>query len=161
MKTRRAFFCPVALFLCFSGGLFFVSCPGRAPALRDGYYSAEAAGFDDHGWKEFVTISVNGGRIMAVEYNAKNPSGFIKSWDMDYMRVMNAQDGTYPNEYTRIYAERLIAGQDVSGVDALSGATNSHGSFKRLAGKAIENSRAGDTSVSIIPLTGASGGAGP
>ena len=31
---------------------------------------------------------VKGGSIVSVEYNAENPSGFIKSWDNAYMQNM-------------------------------------------------------------------------
>ncbi len=41
--------------------------------LQDGYYTAQAADFN-FGWKEYITIMVK-------EYNAENPSGFIKSWE--------------------------------------------------------------------------------
>ena len=56
-------------------------------ALQDGYYTAQAAEFS-HGWKEYITIMVKGGNIVSVEYNAENASGFIKSWDSNYMQVM-------------------------------------------------------------------------
>ena len=69
-------------------------------ALQDGYYTAQAAEFS-HGWKEYITIMVKGGNIVSVEYNAENASGFIKSWDSNYMQVMLNAQGTYPNEYTR------------------------------------------------------------
>lgn len=52
--------------------------------LQDGYYTAQAAEFS-HGWKEYVTIIVKGGSIVSVEYNAENASGFIKSWDSNWL----------------------------------------------------------------------------
>ena len=79
-------------------------------ALQDGYYTAQAAEFS-HGWKEYITIMVKGGNIVSVEYNAENASGFIKSWDSNYMQVMLNAQGTYPNEYTRYYAGQLQDGQ--------------------------------------------------
>ena len=42
-----------------------------------------------------------------MEYNAENASGFIKSWDNAYMQTMLHAQGTYPNEYTRSYANQL------------------------------------------------------
>jgi major membrane immunogen (membrane-anchored lipoprotein) len=95
---------------------------------------------------------VDSGRIVTVEYNAKNASGFIKSWDQEYMRTMNAVDGTYPNEYTRIYAAELLATQDANNIDAISGATNSCASFKTLAAAAIARSEAGDKGVAFVDL---------
>ncbi|MDR3167228.1 MAG: FMN-binding protein [Treponema sp.] len=130
----------------------FFSCSRDNPPLRDGYYTAEALEFDSHGWKEFVTICVSGGKIIAVEYNAKNSSGLIKSWDMDYMRIMNAADGTYPNEYTRIYGAQLLSRQGSGEIDVLSGATNSYHSFCLLAEAVLAKSKAGDTSVALIQI---------
>ena len=56
---------------------FLTGC-GDQTDLQDGYYTAQAADFS-HGWKEYITIMVKGGSIVSVEYNAENPSGFIKS----------------------------------------------------------------------------------
>jgi major membrane immunogen (membrane-anchored lipoprotein) len=120
--------------------------------MKDGYYTAEAAGFDAHGWKEYLTICVSSGRITMVEYNAFNPSGFIKSWDMDYMRVMNAHDGTYPNAYVRAYKEQLLNSQGTAGIECLSGATTSYHSFLQLAEAALENSRSGIQATRLVQL---------
>jgi major membrane immunogen (membrane-anchored lipoprotein) len=154
MIKAKARFSPV-LIPCLLGIMLIPgACKDRRAFPRDGYYSAEAAAFDEHGWKEFVTIGVSNGRIGSVEYNAKNPSGFIKSWDMDYMRLMNAVSGTYPNEYTRFYGEQLLLKQDAEAVDTLSGATSSYHSFKELARRALENAKQGDTSVSLVSFEG-------
>ena len=96
---------------------------GDQEGLQDGYYTAQASEFS-HGWKEYITILVKGGSIVSVEYNAENASGFIKSWDNTYMQNMLQVSGTYPNEYTRYYANQLLEGQGEEGIDALSGATD-------------------------------------
>jgi major membrane immunogen (membrane-anchored lipoprotein) len=125
-------------------------CAKGTAQLQDGYYTAEFAQYDDHGWKEFLTIYVYGNRIVTAEYNAKNLSGFIKSWDMDYMRTMNATDGTYPNEYTRVYSEALLNGQTPDQVDAITGATTSHDSFQRLAQATIAQALKGDKNIVLL-----------
>ena len=107
--------------------------------LQDGYYTAQAAEFS-HGWKEYITIMVKGGSIVSVEYNAENASGFIKSWDNAYMQNMLHVTGTYPNEYTRYYANQLLEGQGAGNIDAISGASSSHGSFQLLAKAVLESS---------------------
>jgi major membrane immunogen (membrane-anchored lipoprotein) len=119
--------------------------------MQDGYYTAEEKEFY-HGWKEFVTIYVSNGQIVTVEYNAKNPAGFIKSWDMDYMRNMGSGSGTYPNEYTRTYAAELLAAQDVDSIDLITGATNSYNTFVPLARAAIEQAKKGDKTVIIVDV---------
>ncbi len=122
---------------------------GDQEGLQDGYYTAQASEFS-HGWKEYITILVKGWSIVSVEYNAENASGFIKSWDNTYMQNMLQVSGTYPNEYTRYYANQLLEGQGEEGIDALSGATSSHGSFQILSQAVLEQARMGDSSIAIV-----------
>ena len=122
---------------------------GDKAALQDGYYTAQAAEFS-HGWKEYITIMVKGGEIVSVEYNAENASGFIKSWDNAYMQTMLHSNGTYPNQYTRNYANQLLEGQSADGIDAITGATSSWGSFQKLAQAVLEQARQGDSSIVYV-----------
>lgn len=125
-----------------------VGCGSQAN-LQDGYYTAQASEFN-HGWKEYITILVKGGKIISVEYNAENPSGFIKSWDTAYMQTMLRINGTYPNEYTRYYASQLLEGQGEGRIDAISGASSSYGSFQILSQAVLEQARKGDSSIAIV-----------
>lgn len=148
MKNRKYAALGIALIvLC-------MSCGGNRPALKDGYYTAEAESFDSYGWKEYVTICVSGGRIIYIEYNAFNVSGFIKSWDMDYMRAMNVLDGTYPNAYTRYYGGQLLAFQGAEKIDRISGATNSYHRFIRLADAVLESARRGNAETRLVRFSG-------
>lgn len=133
-------------------GIFSGCVLQRSDMMKDGYYTAVAAEFDEHGWKEYITIYVSGGTIVTTDYNAKNASGFIKSWDMEYMRVMNHVSGTYPNEYTRLYAEALMNTQNAQQVDAITGATHSYHTFVQLADAAIAQARSGDKSVCFVEI---------
>ncbi|MDL2219355.1 FMN-binding protein [Ruminococcaceae bacterium OttesenSCG-928-O06] len=135
--------------------LLLCACAGNTNAMQDGFYTAEAADFDEYGWKEYITIYVKDNTIVTVDYNAKNASGFIKSWDMEYMRVMNEADGTYPNEYTRGYSEALLNRQNPDRVHVIAGATHSHTSFRLLAKAAMAQARNGDANVVFVDLTGA------
>ena len=119
---------------------------GTGTGLQDGYYTAQAAEFS-HGWKEYITLLVRDGSIISVEYNAENASGFIKSWDNAYMQTMLHAQGTYPNEYTRYYANQLLEGQGEGSID---GATSSHGSFQILAQTVLEQARKGDSSIAFV-----------
>ena len=103
-----------------------------------------------YGWKEYITILVKGGKIISVEYNAENASGFIKSWDNAYMQTMLHTNGTYPNEYTRNYANQLLAGQGKGEIDAISGASSSHGTFQLLAQAVLEQAQKGDSSIVFV-----------
>ena len=85
-----------------------------------------------------------------MEYNAENPSGFIKSWDNAYMQTMLHSNGTYPNEYTRYYASQLLEGQGEVPIDAISGASSSWGSFQKLSAAVLEQARQGDSSIAVV-----------
>ena len=89
-------------------------------------------------------------KIVSVEYNAENASGFIKSWDIAYMKNMNRVQGTYPNKYTREYAAQLLENQGAGDIDAASGASTSGGNFVRLATAVLEQAQKGDTTVAIV-----------
>ena len=135
--------------------LFFFNCEHNSintKTLSNGYYVAEMKDFDSMGWKEFVSIYVNNGHIVTVEYNAKNISGFIKSWDPDYMREMNTTNHTYPNQYKREYAFALLNFQDLNRIDVVSGATNSYNTFISLANAVIEQARNGNRQIALVEL---------
>jgi major membrane immunogen (membrane-anchored lipoprotein) len=131
--------------LCFP----LVGCGVDEDSLKDGYYTAVQDGYE-HGWQEYVTIEVKNGKILTVDFQAVTPSGFVKSWDLDYMRIMNMTDGTYPNEYVRILTQEFIKDQQAD-VDMVTGATNSSNRFRILAAAAIEQAQKGDTSVKLVP----------
>jgi major membrane immunogen (membrane-anchored lipoprotein) len=127
------------------------ACQSAKNELVDGYYTVEMSGYE-HGWKEFVTICVSNGNIVTVEFNAKNSSGYIKAWDMDYMRNMNGVVGTYPNAYTRAYAASLLNAQGAGELDAVSGATHSGGNFGKMVSLLLEKAKSGDSSLGVVPV---------
>jgi major membrane immunogen (membrane-anchored lipoprotein) len=123
-------------------------CGEQLYEFQDGYYTAvQKEG--EHGWTEYVTINVKNGKIVTMEFQATNASGFIKSWDLDYMRIMNATDGTYPNEYVRILTKDFLEKQNAD-VDVVTGATNSSTSFLKLSAAVVEQSRQGNTDVILV-----------
>lgn len=119
--------------------------------LHDGYYTAEMADYSD-GWKEYLTIYVNNGRVIAAEYDGRNESGFVKSWDMEHARIMNQTDGALQHKYMRFYVSELVARQSSEGIEAMSGATNSYRSFKRLVDAAILQARTGVSEVVFVDI---------
>ena len=131
--------------------LFSLSgCSSKEAKLKDGYYTAHIDGFEiGYGWQEYVTICVSNGEIVTVEYNATTPTGFVKSWDTAYMRTMNPVYKTYPNNYTRRYANQLLEKQSAD-IDMISGAIESGESFKLLVEAAIEKAKIGDCSVAVV-----------
>lgn len=139
----------LTVFFCLLLMASMLTACGGGTELQDGYYTAQASEFS-HGWKEYITILVKGGEIISVEYNAENASGFIKSWDNAYMQTMLHSNGTYPNEYTRYYASQLLEGQGEQSIDAISGASSSHGTFQLLAQAVLEQARKGDSSLVFV-----------
>jgi len=119
--------------------------------LRDGYYAAEMSEYD-FGWKEYVTIIVKNGKIVSADYNAKNVSGFIKSWDNAYMKNMNSVSETYPNEYTKLYAAQLKENKNGDNIDMISGATESGMNFRVLSKAVVEKVQKGDSSSASVSL---------
>lgn len=142
------------IMLCMLICMLFSGCGSDKEAdsqWKDGYYTA-CMGDYNFGWKEYVTICVMDNKIVSVEYNAKNPSGFIKSWDIAYMRNMNPVSGTYPNRYTRTYAAELLEEQSADDIDLITGATSSGNNFRKLAAAVLENARTGNTEIAVVPL---------
>ena len=136
----------VVLMVCFLGVL--PGC-GSQNKMENGYYTAEMSDFS-HGWKEYLCIMVKNDTIIYAEYNAKNPSGYIKSWDNSYMQNMLTVTGTYPNEYTRNYVSQLLASQTPGALDAISGASSSSETFKKLSIAVIGQAVKGDSATAIV-----------
>jgi major membrane immunogen (membrane-anchored lipoprotein) len=137
------------------GGLFLggdASEPrtGRDGPLNDGYYTAEAAHFDEQGWKEYITIYVFNGRIASAEYNSRNPRGFLRSWDMADKRRSILTTGTNQSIYSRHYTASLLNWQDPDKVPPLPGAVRGHRNFQRLAQAALKQARAGSRRVAFV-----------
>jgi major membrane immunogen (membrane-anchored lipoprotein) len=137
------------------------SCANSSSRLKDGYYTAEMSEYDEYGWKEFMTICVNNGIISQVEFNAKNIGGFIKSWDMDYMKVMKDATGTYPNEYSRFFSSQFVEDQNVDSIDILTGATDSWDNFMLLARAVLKSAENGARSATIVHVQPPAGTGAP
>ncbi len=121
--------------------------------MKDGYYTAQMAELS-YGWREYVCIFVKNDKIVSVEFNAKNESGFIKAWDNEYMRNMEPVSKTYPNKYTREYVQQLIDGQKDTKVDMITGASSSGKNFEKLVAAVIEQAQKGDSSVASVQSVG-------
>ena len=77
---------------------------GSGTEMQDGFYTAEMSDYS-HGWKEYVCIMVKNDQIVYVEFNAKDPSGYIKAWDNAYMEnmVMGIAFGTAVTIFKKNY----------------------------------------------------------
>lgn len=134
----------IVLSSCFL--LMISGCGGK---MKDGYYTAEMSDYSN-GWKEYVCILVKNDTIVSAEFNAKDASGFIKAWDNEYMRNMGTAQGTYPNQYTRMYVQQLIEEQKNLEVDTVTGASHSGNNFRKLVPAVIEQAKKGDAATVIV-----------
>lgn len=128
------------------------SGPDARSVLHDGYYSAEASGFDRDGWKGFVTLYVYNNRIITAEFNARNASGLVMSWDVRYLGRLQREMGLHPNQIIREYTRDLLDRQSPDTVRAISSDAYFHKPFTRLAAAALNQSRADDRRVAEIFL---------
>ena len=136
------------ILLLMAGVLCFSGC-GSKGTMKEGFYTAEMADYS-HGWKEYLCIMVKDDNIVYAEFNAKNPSGYIKAWDNAYMENMAAVETTYPNDYTRKYVAQLIKVQGSDGLDTVSGATHSGNNFVKLAAAVIGQAEKGDPDIVTV-----------
>ncbi|MDR3311157.1 MAG: FMN-binding protein [Oscillospiraceae bacterium] len=132
--------------------LLFAGCARQGGEMRDGYYTAEAAEFDGAGWKDFITIYVANNKIVTAELNARNSSGFVRSWDPDYQREKIAATGLHPSEYLRTYTAELLSLQNPANVLVVAGAEREHKTFQLLAESAIVHAKAGDKTTAFVEL---------
>jgi Major membrane immunogen, membrane-anchored lipoprotein len=121
--------------------------------MRDGYYSARALSFNNSGWEEFITLYIHNNRIITVEYNARNASGLILTWDVLYMRKIKEKMGVHPNQILREYSRELLNRQDPKSVRKVHGDTYFYETFRKLAAAAVKQAEAGNKAVAEISLT--------
>ena len=136
----------LAIVLCCS---LFVSC--SSASYTDGTYKAEMADFDEHGWKEYVTVTVSGGKITAVDYDAVNSEGALKSQDTAYREAMEPVSGTYPEKFMKELEDQFVSNPEVDQIEAVAGATNSTDSFKKLMKEVMEvGVKNGNTTTIVV-----------
>ena len=122
-------------------------CSRDGDAMQDGYYSAAAASFNEDGWKEFITLYIHNNRIMTVEYNARNASGLVLSWDVLYIRKLEAKLRVHPNQIIREYSKELLNRQDPRLIRQVSGDVYFYETFIKLAAIAVKQAKTGNKAV--------------
>lgn len=132
---------------------FLFSCSSESSGeMLDGYYTAESFSFDEDGWKEYLTIYVSKNTIVTAEYNARNSSGFIKSWDVDHIRLDEKESGFNCNIAMREYTSALVNRQVPSEITRIAGDEHLYTSFYILAEAAIAQAKAGNHAIVIVNL---------
>ncbi|MDR3174991.1 MAG: hypothetical protein LBU06_00425 [Desulfovibrio sp.] len=130
-------------------------CSREDGVLRDGYYSAISDSYNEAGWKEFITLYVYNNRIVTAEYNARNSSGLVLSWDGASLREL--QVGTaHPSLLIREYVQDLLTWQDPRRIRRIPGDTHVYDTFGKLAVVAIEQAKIGNRAVAQVRIDGSS-----
>ncbi|MGD9559819.1 MAG: FMN-binding protein [Oscillospiraceae bacterium] len=135
-KTLLVLLCIVTLAAC-----------NAPPTYQDGTYSAEFKDFDSYGYKEYMIVTVSGGEITDLVYNAVNEEGVLRTQDEKYQQNMESVVDTYPEKYTGDLINQFMDEQDISRVDIIAGATWSSESFKALFIALEAHMTSGDTTA--------------
>ena len=125
-----------------------VGCGGSK--IADGTYSAElsdAATEANHGWKDFLTVTYQDGKMVEVDFDSKDADGNLKSeWATPETYPMDPQ----PSEWIPQLEENIKATSDPDKVASVAGATMGSSHAKELYRAVIEKAKAGDTSTAVI-----------
>jgi major membrane immunogen (membrane-anchored lipoprotein) len=124
----------------------------QTTGLHDGYYTAMASDYDKDGWQFYLTICVTNGVITSAEYNARNASGLLRSWDVAVLRAKRPKGGINPNSYPRFYVNSLVTLQDPNLIQPVLGGRRSHAVFVALARAATERSLQSRSDVALVEL---------
>ncbi|MCR4436227.1 MAG: FMN-binding protein [Clostridiales bacterium] len=125
----------------------------EAAKYKDGTYKVEFDNFDSHGWKAQLEIGIKDSKIVNVKYDYVNKEGKLKTQDQAYNDSMKAKTGTNPVIYTKTLQDQLIEKQDISKVDAVSGATESTKNFHEMAKVILEQmAPKGEPTSKVLPL---------
>lgn len=113
--------------------------------LQDGEYSLKELNPDAHGWSTYINMTVEGGKITAVDWNYVNGEGTLKSEDEGYQQAMSEKMGVGPKEFIPQLANSLIEKQNAAEVEVVTGATSSSNNFKMYVVQLIHAAQKGDT----------------
>jgi major membrane immunogen (membrane-anchored lipoprotein) len=91
--------------------------------LNDGTFTG-ASPYDAFDYKHEVTLKIEDGRIIELDYNEVNKNGVGKQEDKAYCEDMSVT-GTSPAIAYPIYENELLRTQNILDVDAVSGASYS------------------------------------
>lgn len=128
---------------------------GCAPAgkYKNGSYKATYDAFDPYGWKAQLEVTVKSGKIDAATFDYVNKQGQLKTQDQGYAAAMKKQANTTPADASAALVKGLIAKQ-ASGVDAVTGATETSASFNAMAEAILAKAITGDTTPTVLVQNG-------
>ena len=112
--------------------------------MKDGTYKLEEKNYSN-GYRATFEITVKDGKITESKYDNVNEDGKSKTEDADYNKQMKDKAGISPEEFIPKFNEELVAAQDPSSMDVVTGATHSFESFQNYAQQLIQAAQAGNT----------------
>lgn len=128
----------------------------HANTWKDGTYRAEETKFTN-GWRSFVEVTIAGGKIVAVNWDADKEDGTTtKKQESKNGTYIMTETGKKWHEQAQIMEDELIRTQDVSKLvyDSASGKTDAYagvsvaiGDFAKLAQQALDKSKGGQTAA--------------
>ncbi|MDD2954925.1 MAG: FMN-binding protein [Oscillospiraceae bacterium] len=120
-------------------------------AYVDGTYEVEMPEYDN-GWKEYLIVAVRDGEVSAVEFDAKNEAGELRSADEEYKNSMTAAGSeTWPEDYSARLEENYLKAGSTDEMEMVAGATTSSQNFKKLMRRAMNNAKNGVTGLQTAP----------
>ena len=136
----------IALQAVIAGG-----CAFEKSNYVDGVYRAEDAEFS-YGYKEFVEITIQDGKIASVVADAIKEDGrTLKSQDAEYRKNYEGTGNTTtPDVFYPSLSMQLEKKKRVDKVETVAGATRSSGNFKRLAAAALANAENGTQETAVV-----------
>ena len=97
----------------------------------DGTYTVEGADFHN-GYKDVVTVVVEGGKIVSVDYNCLNENGGTKREESQNGAYVMTEDGPLWHEQAEAFAQYVVAHQGTAGLNL-----NDNGKTDVVAGVSI------------------------
>lgn len=136
--------------------LAFSFLTGCGAQYKDGIYHAEFADYDEHGWKEYVDVQVEGEKVTVLTFDGINAEGKLKSSDESYRSSMESVEGTYPSKFYSDITNQYLESGKLKEVATVAGATISTDHFKTLMAALESNFTSGNTSECIVDASASS-----
>lgn len=120
--------------------------PGAGAALKDGEYTAQMsdryAKDSGHGWQEYLKVTISGGQVTEAEYDALK-DGKLKSQTTQEEYKMSP----HPSQWIPQLTANVKKAASPQEVDAVSGATDSSKTVKKLYAAIWEAAQTGNTEI--------------
>lgn len=118
---------------------------GCGSKLKDGVYTGESSS-DERGAVGEITLEIEAGKIVNAEYQTRMEDGNLKDEDYGKVDGVIKDQAHYDQAQTAVqampeYAAALVETQDVTKVDAISGATNTYNQFVEAANNALAEAK--------------------